>query len=80
MNKLPVDNRYVLQKSDKYCAAALVGLSLSIFFLSVVVFTVNPASIIGIISTCIGVLLMLGTILLFALYNHSLKEEERGKS
>ena len=77
INKLPTDKRYVVLKSDKYCAAALVCLSLAIFFLSVVVFTLNPYTIWGILSVCIGVLLVICTIILFALYSHYLKEEER---
>ena len=80
MNKLPVDNRYVLQTSDKYCAAALVCLSLAIFVLSVLEFLVSPASIFGIVVACIGVLLMCCTIYFFARYNHALKEEERSRS
>ncbi|HEX6553658.1 MAG TPA: hypothetical protein VF026_12910 [Ktedonobacteraceae bacterium] len=80
MNKLPIDNRYVLQTSDKYCAAALVCLSLAIFVLSVVEFLVNPSSVAGIVIACIGVLLMCCTIYFFARYNHALKEEERSRS
>ncbi len=65
-----------IQKSDRYCTAALVFLSLAIFFLSAVVFTVNPLSILGILATCIGVILMVCCITCFALYNHYLKKEE----
>ncbi len=80
INKFPTDRRYVLLKSDKYCAAALVCLSLAIFFLSVVVFTVTPYTIWGILSVCIGILLVICTIILFALYSHYLREEERHQS
>jgi hypothetical protein len=80
MNKLPIDNRYVLQASDKYCAAALVCLSLAIFVLSAVEFLVNPSSLPGIVIACIGVLLMCCTIFLFSRYDHALKEEEQSRS
>jgi hypothetical protein len=80
MNKLPVDSRYVLRTSDKYCAAALVGLSLAIFVLSVVEFLVLPSSPPGIVFACIGVLLMCCTIFFFARYRHALKEEEGDRS
>ena len=80
MKKLPIDNRYVLQPSDKYCAAALVCLSLAIFVLSVVEFLVNPSSIAGIVVAGIGVVLMFCTIFLFARYSHALKEEEGNRS
>lgn len=80
MNKLPIDRRYVLRASDKYCAAALVCLSLAIFVLSVVEFLVNPASPPGIVFASIGVLLMCCTIFFFARYRHALIEEEGDRS
>jgi uncharacterized membrane protein len=80
MNKLPIDRRYVLQRSDKYCAAALVCLSLAIFVLSVPEFLVKPDSPPGIIFACIGVLLMFGTIFFFARYRQALKAEEGDRS
>jgi len=76
MNKLPIDRRYVLQTSDKYCAAALVCLSLALFVLSVLEFLVNPSSPPGIVFACIGVLLIGCTIFFFARYRHALIEEE----
>lgn len=80
MNKLPIDNWYVLQTSDKYCAAALVCLSLVIFVLSVPEFLFNPSSVFGIAVACIGVLLMCCTIFFFARYKHALKKEEGSRS
>jgi hypothetical protein len=80
MKKSPIDNRYVLQPSDKYCAAALACFSLAIFVLSVVEFQVYPSSIAGIVVGCIGVLLMLCTIFLFIRYSHALKKEEGSRS
>lgn len=76
MDKFPIDRRYVLRRSDKYCAAALVCLSLAIFVLSVVEFVVNPSSPPGIAFAGIGVLLMFITIFFFARYRHALIEEE----
>ncbi|HEX4207530.1 MAG TPA: hypothetical protein VHZ51_25690 [Ktedonobacteraceae bacterium] len=64
-----------MQKSDRYCGAALILLTLGIFFLSVMVFSFNPQSPLGILSACIGVLLTLGSILCFVLYNRALKQE-----
>ena len=75
-NKASTNEISNIQKADRYCAAALVFLSLAIFFLSTVVFTVNPLSILGILATCIGVILMVCCITCFALYNHYLKKEE----
>lgn len=66
-----------IQKSERYCIAALILLCLAIFFLSVVVFTLNPLTIFGIIAAAIGVLLMFGCIYCFARYNHYLNEEEK---
>lgn len=63
--------------SDKYCAAALVCLTLAIFFLSVLVFTFNPLTPAGILVTGIGVLLMIGCIFFFLRYRHALKQEEQ---
>lgn len=80
MDKLPLDNQYVLEPSDKYCAAALVCLSLAIFVLSVVEFMVGPSSIAGIVVAAIGVLLMFCTIFFFVRYSHALKAEEGSRS
>ena len=76
MKKLPIDNLYVLQRSDKYCAAALVCLSIAIFVFSVPEFIISPASILGIAIACIGVLIMGGTIYFFARYAYALKQEQ----
>lgn len=80
MDRLPVDKRSVLQKSDKYCAAALICLSLTIFMLSVVEFLVNPSSVAGVVVACTGVVLMSCTIFLFARYSQALKEEAGSRS
>lgn len=66
-----------VRKSERYCIAALIFLCLAIFFLSVVVFMVNPLTIFGIIATIIGVLLMIGCIASFALYDYYVKKEEK---
>ncbi len=76
MNNSPFNDNKSLQPSDRYCIGAIVFLCLAMFFLSVVVFTVSPLTILGIISTCIGVLLMLGCIVCFVLYSRALKKEE----
>jgi L-asparagine transporter-like permease len=65
-----------IQKSERYCIAALIFLTLAIVFLSVVVFTLSPLSIWGILATCLGVILMICCIVCFALYSHYLKKEE----
>lgn len=65
-----------IQRSESYCAAALVFFSLAIFFLSVVAFSFNPLSLLGGVAIGIGVFLMLCCIVCFILYNHYLKEEE----
>ncbi len=81
MKKLPIDNRYILQKSDKYCAAALIFLSMAIFMFSVPEFIISPASALGIVIASIGVLLMGGTIYSFVRYAHASKQEqERNQS
>jgi positive regulator of sigma E activity len=76
MQKIPIDKQFVLQTSDKYCAAALICLSVAIFTLSVPEFLVNPATAFGIVIACIGVLLMGCTIYLLARYNRALKKEQ----
>lgn len=65
-----------MRKSEQYCAAALVLLTLAIVFLSIIVFTFSPLSVAGIIATCIGVILVFGCIVCFALYNYYLKKAE----
>jgi uncharacterized membrane protein len=71
------ENKYLPGTSDRYCVAALICLSVTIFFLSIVVFTVNPLSILGILAICIGIILMLGCIFCFARYSYWLKQEQR---
>jgi hypothetical protein len=81
MKKLPIDNRYILQRSDKYCAAALVCLSIAIFMFSVLEFLISPASVFGIVIASLGVLLMCGTIYFFVRCALALKhEQERSRS
>ena len=65
------------QKANKYCIAALVALCLALFILSVGVFLLNPLSIIGIISTCLGVACSLLYILFLVLYSHYIRLAEK---
>ncbi|GCE22528.1 hypothetical protein [Dictyobacter kobayashii] len=65
-----------MRLSDRYCIAAIIFFSLAIFFLSVVVFIFNPQTILGMLATGVGILLMLGCIFCFARYSHYLKKEE----
>ena len=65
------------QKANTYCVAALLALSFALFVLSVGVFLWNPASSIGIISTCMGVASRLLCMLFFALYHHYLQQAEK---
>ncbi|HEY4388463.1 MAG TPA: hypothetical protein VGN34_28770 [Ktedonobacteraceae bacterium] len=68
---------YMVHKSDKYCAIALISLTLALFFLSVLVFTFAPMTLLGILSTAIGILLMIVCIVSFAFYHHAIKQEKR---
>ncbi len=76
MNTSSTSKSSYIQKSERYCVAALVLLTLAIFFLSVMTFSLNPLSPLGMLSVWIGVILMIGCIVSFALYNHYLKKEE----
>lgn len=80
MSKSPVVNRFAPQKSEQYCALAIICLSGALLVLAVGVFISGPVSIIGIISLCIGIALMVCCIVFFALYNHYLKQEESNRT
>jgi uncharacterized membrane protein YqjE len=69
-----------MQKANRYCSAALIFFSLAIFFLSVVLFTFNPTTTLGILTLSIGVLLMLGCIFCLTRYSHYLKKAEESVS
>lgn len=57
--------------------AALLALSFALFILSVGVFLVNPVSVLGLVSTGVGVACSLLCILFFALYSHYLRLAEK---
>ncbi len=59
-----------IQKSDRYCALALICLVFALVSLGVGVFVGSPTGVIGIVFLCLGVLLMLGCIVCFALYSY----------
>ena len=65
-----------IQKSERYCIAALILLTLAIVFLSVLVFSLSPLTILGVLAACLGVVFMIGCIICFAFYSHYLKKEE----
>lgn len=66
-----------MQKANTYCVSALLALSFALLVLSVGVFLWSPASIVGIISTCMGVAGALLSMLFFALYHHYLQQAEK---
>ncbi|HTK10428.1 MAG TPA: hypothetical protein VL485_24870 [Ktedonobacteraceae bacterium] len=68
---------YMVHQSDKYCAIALISLTMALFFLSVLVFTFAPTTLLGILSIGIGVLLMIVCIVSFAFYHRAIKQEEK---
>jgi heme/copper-type cytochrome/quinol oxidase subunit 4 len=74
--KVPTSESTNLRRSERYLVAALVSFSLAIVVLSVVLFSLNPQSVAGIIAVCCGVILMIVCITCFVLYNHFLKKEE----
>ena len=65
------------QKANRYCIAALLALSFALFILSVGVFLVSPVSVVGIVSTFVGVACALLCMLFFALYSHYLHLAEK---
>ena len=48
-------NNEIFQKANKYCIAALISLSIALAVLSVGVFLTYPISVVGFLSTCIGI-------------------------
>lgn len=77
---LPPDDIFSLQKPDRYCAIALSSLSLAIFMLSVVVFTLYPLPILGSIAIVLGITCMCYSILNFIFYSRALREEEKSQA
>ena len=69
----------IFQKANKYCIAALVSLSIALGVLSVGVFLMYPISVVGILSTCIGIVCTLLSILFFALYSHYMRQAEENQ-
>jgi putative Mn2+ efflux pump MntP len=65
------------RKANRYCASALIALSLALGALSVGVFLIYPTSAVGIASTFLGIVCMLLCILFFALYSRNLREAEK---
>jgi predicted membrane channel-forming protein YqfA (hemolysin III family) len=65
------------QKANTYCVAALLALSFALLVLSVGEFLFSPVSVIGIVSTCMGVASTLLCMLFFALYHHYLQQAEK---
>lgn len=57
-----------LRKSNRYCAIALVLMSIALGFYGIGVFLISPTSVVGIISFIIGLLCMAGSVSCFALY------------
>lgn len=57
--------------------AALLALSFALFILSVGVFLVNPVSVVGMVSTGLGVACSLLYILFLVLYSHYLRLAEK---
>ena len=70
MSNPSTTNKAIVQKADRYCAWALVCLTSALVVLSVGVFLVSPVSTVGLISLAIGIILLSGCIVLFALYSH----------
>jgi hypothetical protein len=70
-------NYEAFQKANKYCIAALISLSIAPGVLSVGVFLTYPISVVGILSTCIGIVCTLLCILFFALYSHYVRQAEK---
>ena len=60
--------RLDLRKSNRYCAFALVLMSIALGFYGIGVFLIFPTSVVGIISFIIGLLCMAGSVSCFALY------------
>lgn len=75
MARLPEEHTYLPRQSDKYCAAALICLTLALLFLSIIVFTFGPTTVLGLLASGIGVLFMFGCIILFVRYQQVLKQE-----
>jgi amino acid transporter len=57
-----------LRKSNRYCAIALVLMSIALGFYGIGVFLISPTNIVGILSFIIGLLCMAGSASCFALY------------
>ena len=72
-------NNEIFQKANKYCIAALIALSIALGVLSGGVFLTYPISVVGILSTCIGIVFTLLSILFFALYSHYLRQAEENQ-
>jgi hypothetical protein len=72
-------NNEIFQKANKYCIAALISLSIALGVLSAGVFLTYPISVVGILSTCIGIVFTLLSILFFALYSHYLRQAEENQ-
>ncbi len=70
-------NNEIFQKANKYCIAALISLSIALAVLSVGVFLTYPISVVGFLSTCIGIVCTLLSILFFALYSHYLRQQKQ---
>ena len=69
-------NPLLLAKANRYCAFALVCMSVALACYSVLAFVISPASILGIIAIIAGVLFMGGACVCFALFAHYMNKGE----
>jgi hypothetical protein len=72
-----MDTPALIQKSNRYCAYALIFFSLALVTLSIGVFIDGPTSAFGILSACVGVIFMLCCIVCFVLYSYYLRKAEK---
>ena len=77
MSDSSLQAKAIMQKANRYCAGALICLSVALLIFSVGPFVYQPASVLGIVSLCLGAIFVLGSYVLFALYGRFSKQAEQ---
>ncbi len=77
MNDSSLPAKAIIQKANRYCAYAVVCLSVALLIFGVGPFAYKPVSVLGIASLCVGFVFAIGSFVFFGLYGRSSKDVEQ---
>jgi hypothetical protein len=77
MSEASLQAKAIMLKANRYCAGAIVCLSIALFIFGIGPFIYKPGSVLGIVSLCIGSVFVLSCYILFALYGRYSRQAEQ---